>query len=186
MDHANFTNQFLIAMPSLADPNFHQTVTYICAHNEDGAMGIVINRPLDIELGDVLEQMDIHTNKDSIEKIPVYHGGPVHTDRGFILHHPMMEWDSSIIVGDEIGITTSRDILQAIADGDGPEQSLIALGYAGWAAGQLEQEIMENAWLNGPADMQIIFKTPSKQRWESAAIHLGVDLEKLSSDVGHA
>ncbi|OGT32251.1 MAG: hypothetical protein A2W28_01525 [Gammaproteobacteria bacterium RBG_16_51_14] len=187
MKTANLTNHFLIAMPGLADPNFYRTVTYICAHNDEGAMGIVINRPLDLELRDVLEQMNIQSKNEKIGKIPVYQGGPVHTDRGFILHRPpMKEWESSIIIEDDICVTTSRDILQAIADGEGPEQSLVALGYAGWAAGQLEQEIMDNIWLNGPADLQIIFKTPSKQRWESAASHLGVDLNKLSSDVGHA
>ncbi len=186
MNPDNLTNHFLIAMPGLADPNFYRTVTYICAHNDEGAMGIVINRPLDLDLRDVLQQMDIKFNNEFIDKTPVYQGGPVHTDRGFILHQPVMEWESSIVIGDDISITTSRDILQAIADGKGPERSFIALGYAGWAAGQLEQEIMENIWFNGPADMQIIFNTPSKQRWESAAIHLGVDPDKLSSDVGHA
>ena len=174
-------------MPGLADPNFYRTVTYICAHNDEGTMGIIINRPLELELRDVLEQMDIQSKLEVIDKIPVYQGGPVHTDRGFILHHShTQKWESSIIIEDDICVTTSRDILQAIADGEGPEQPLVALGYAGWAAGQLEQEIMDNIWLNGPADLQIIFKTPSKQRWESAVTHLGVDLDRLSSDVGHA
>lgn len=180
------TNQFLIAMPGLKDPNFHQTVTYICAHNDDGAMGIVINRPLELALGDVLAQMDLQPCSDEIGRIPIYQGGPVQTDRGFVLHYPDTEWSSSINVSDEIGVTTSRDILQAIAEGRGPEKSLIALGYAGWAAGQLEQEMKENAWLSGPADAGIIFKTPSQQRWDCAARLLGIDLQRLSPDVGHA
>jgi putative transcriptional regulator len=182
----NLTNQFLIAMPGLMDPNFYQTVTYVCAHNEDGAMGIVINRPLDLALGDVLSQMNLKAVNSEVNSMPVYQGGPVQTDRGFVLHHPDSEWQSSINVSDEIGVTTSRDILQAIAEGRGPRYSLIALGYAGWAAGQLEQEIKENAWLSGPADTSIIFRTPSERRWESAARMLGVDLSKLSTDIGHA
>lgn len=186
MSATNLTNQFLIAMPGLVDPNFYQTVTYVCAHNEDGAMGIVINRPLDLALGDVLSQMNLKAVKDELNSIPVYQGGPVQTDRGFVLHHPDSEWQSSINVSEEIGVTTSRDILQAIAEGRGPRYSFIALGYAGWAAGQLEQEIKENAWLSGPADTSIIFRTPSEKRWESAARMLGVDLSKLSTDVGHA
>jgi putative transcriptional regulator len=182
----NLTNQFLIAMPGLMDPNFHQTVTYICAHNEDGAMGIVINRPLDLALGDVLAQMELKACSDSVEKMPIYQGGPVQTDRGFVLHNPDSEWQSSINVSDEIGVTTSRDILQAIAAGRGPKESLIALGYAGWAAGQLERELKDNAWLSGPADSDIIFRMPCEKRWESAARLLGVELDKLSPDVGHA
>jgi putative transcriptional regulator len=186
MQSANLTNNFLIAMPGLSDPNFFQTVTYICAHNEDGAMGIVINRPLELDLGEVLAQMNLVPSNDEIEKIPIYQGGPVQTDRGFVLHRPEVTWQSSINVSSEIGVTTSRDILQAIAEGKGPDNALIALGYAGWAAGQLEDEIKENAWLNGPADANIIFNIPCERRWERAAALLGVDLEKLSPHIGHA
>lgn len=180
------TNQFLIAMPGLLDPNFFQTVTYICEHNDKGAMGIVINRQLDLALGEVLVQMSLEPCSEEIENIPVYQGGPVQTDRGFVIHHPDENWKSSIIVSNDIGITTSRDILQSIAEGHGPDQSLIALGFAGWGAGQLEQEILDNAWLNGPADSNIIFKTPCEKRWESSAALLGVDIENISSDIGHA
>lgn len=186
MHSTNLTNHFLIAMPGLADPNFYHTVTYICAHNEEGAMGIIINRPLDLVFSEVLEQMDMEAPDKMIGRIPIYQGGPVQTDRGFVLHQPMQKWDSSIEVCNQIGIATSRDILRAIAKGEGPNNSLIALGYAGWTAGQLEAEIKENAWLNGPADLSIIFNTPAENRWESAAALLGVDLEKLSIDVGHA
>jgi putative transcriptional regulator len=186
MQSTNLTNQFLIAMPGLADPNFYHTVTYICAHNEEGAMGIIINRPLDLMLDEVLQQMNITAHNDLILQTPVYQGGPVQADRGFVLHQPIRKWDYSIEICDALGVATSRDILKAIAEGEGPENSLIALGYAGWGAGQLEREIRENVWLNAPADTSIIFKTPIEYRWEAAAALTGVDLDKLSSDVGHA
>lgn len=186
MENTNLTDQFLIAMPTLRDPNFERTVTYICAHNDEGAMGIVINKPLDIELGEIFEQMDIDSSNAIAKHKTVFQGGPVHIDRGFILHKANTQWDSSIVVSNKICVTTSKDILEAIADGEGPDEALIALGYAGWGEGQLEDEIMQNAWLSGPADMDIIFNTPYDQCWQAAAEHLGVDLEKLSSDIGHA
>lgn len=182
----DLTHHFLIAMPGLNDPNFHHTVTYICSHNEEGAMGIVINKPLDLMLGEILEQMDI-TLKDEIARdTPIYDGGPVQSDRGFILHQYDHDWDSSLKVNEQIGIATSMDILDAIAIGKGPENSFIALGYAGWSAGQLEKEMKDNIWLSGPAESHIIFNTPVNQRWNSAANLLGIDIDKLSSDVGHA
>ena len=186
MQSTNLTNHFLIAMPSLADPNFHRSVTYICAHNDEGAMGIIINHPLEIMLGEVLQQMNMDISDQLTGQTPIFQGGPVQIDRGFVLHPTLEKWDSSLSVSDEISITTSRDILRAIANGHGPDKSLIALGYAGWSAGQIEQEIMDNAWLNGPADTSIIFNTPIEQRWSSAAAMLGVELEKLATDIGHA
>lgn len=186
MQATNLTNHFLIAMPGLADPNFHHTVTYVCAHNDEGAMGIVINRPLDLALSDVLAQMDMPAKPDALKDMAVYQGGPVQTDRGFVLHTPSLDWDSSIQISAAISVTTSRDILQALAKGNGPQHILVALGYAGWGAGQLEHEIAENAWLSGPADIDIIFTTPCEQRWEAAARLLGVDIQMLSNDVGHA
>ncbi len=186
MQASNFTNQFLIAMPSLRDPNFSQTVTYICAHNEDGAMGLVINRPANCDLGEILTQMEMTPDDQSITKIPVYQGGPVHTDRGFVLHEPNDEWDSSINVSEFLNVTTSRDILHAIAESTGPRNYLIALGYAGWSAGQLEEEIKENAWLNVSADLDIIFNTPCELRWSSATALLGIDHYQISTGIGHA
>ena len=187
MRSTNLTNQFLIAMPGLLDPNFFHTVTYVCAHNEEGAMGIVINRPLDITLGEVLKQMDLSPDDESVNDVPVYHGGPVQADRGFILHYTDDEkWQSSMDIGNNMSVTTTKDILQAIAEGNGPKDSLVALGYAGWDAGQLEEEIKDNAWLSGPTDMDIIFKLPSEERWHAAASLLGVQLDTLSPDVGHA
>lgn len=186
MSATNFTNHILIAMPNLDDPIFEHTVTYICAHNEEGAMGIVINRPLSIQLGEVLSQMSIDIDDEDVVNEPVFNGGPVQHDRGFILHQPAMDWESSIHVNDNVSVTTSRDILQAIAACEGPEQHLVALGYAGWDAGQLEQEIMDNVWLSGKADLDLLFATPIEQRWEKAANSLGIDMSLLSADVGHA
>lgn len=186
MSGTSLTNHFLIAMPNLADPNFHHTVTFICAHNEDGAMGIVINRPMELALADILSQMNLAPCSPDVGNMIIHQGGPVQTDRGFVLHRPDASWHSSINVSEEIGVTTSRDILEAIAEGRGPGDAFIALGYAGWAAGQLEQEIKENAWLSGPVGSEIIFRTPVERRWEQAARLLGVDVNLLSSDIGHA
>ncbi|HZE14887.1 MAG TPA: YqgE/AlgH family protein, partial [Mycobacterium sp.] len=148
--------------------------------------GIVINRPLDVHLSEILEQMDIATEDNEIANRPVYLGGPVQQDRGFVLHKPLADWQSTLPVTENVAVTTSRDILAAIARGDGPTQCLVALGYAGWGAGQLEQEIAGNAWLSGPADEHILFESPAEARWEAAAKLLGVDLHLLSGDAGHA
>jgi putative transcriptional regulator len=186
METANLTNHFLIAMPSLMDPNFHQTVTYICAHNDDGAMGLIINRPMDLRLADILEQLDIEPTVPGVGDIRVFEGGPVQRERGFVIHQPAAEWDAVLRVSDEVAVATSRDILAAMARGEGPGRTLVALGYAGWGAGQLERELGENAWLSGPADLHILFEVPSEQRWEAAASLLGVDLRWLSTQAGHA
>ena len=182
----DLTNQFLIAMPSLQDPNFHRTVTYLCAHNDEGAMGIVINRPLDLRLGEVLDHMSIEVVNDGVNQMTVLQGGPVQRERGFVIHEPLGQWDAVLAVGDRIGVATSRDILAAVAQGDGPSRAIVALGYAGWGAGQLEREVQQNAWLSGPADSSIIFDLPYEERYESAARLLGVDLDRLSGEAGHA
>jgi putative transcriptional regulator len=183
---SDLSNHFLIAMPALEDANFYRTVTYVCEHNAQGAMGIVINRPLDISLGDILEQMEITTSSPGTSKQAIFSGGPVQTERGFVLHTPDGDWESTLQITPEISITTSRDILEAIAEEKGPEQSLVALGYAGWGEGQLEEEMSANAWLSGPADSQIIFNLPSEERWQAAAQILGVDMNLMSGDAGHA
>lgn len=183
---ASLSNHFLIAMPTLDDPNFHHTTTYICEHNEDGALGVVINRPLEMQLGDILSHMDIHPANDGIATQPVYMGGPVQSDRGFVLHEPSGDWEATLQVTETIGITSSRDILAAIAEGKGPDHAIITLGYAGWGAGQLEEELAANAWLSGPASSTIVFETPSEERWMAAAALLGIDLNLLSGDAGHA
>lgn len=186
MENTNLTNHFLIAMPTLMDGNFSQSVTYICEHDQKGSLGITINRPSDIQLGEIFEQLDIQCSDPEISQQTVYIGGPVQQDRGFLLHSPAGNWDSSLQVTDDISVTTSKDILEAIARGEGPEQVIIALGYAGWAAGQLEYEMSENAWLSCPANQQILFHTPVEKRWDEAAKLLGIDLQLLSSDTGHA
>ena len=182
----NLTNQFLIAMPGLVDPNFSQTVTYVFSHDDQGAMGIVINRPLKMDLGEILSQMNLPTGNSMVKDIPVFNGGPVKSDRGFVIHRPDTAWQSSIRVSEHVQVTTSRDILEAIANGTGPDKCFIALGYAGWEAGQLEQEMMENCWLNAPSGANIIYDTSYDRRWEFAAAQLGFKLHNLSSQIGHA
>jgi putative transcriptional regulator len=184
-DTTYLNNQFLIAMPNLTDPGFFHTVTYLCQHNADGALGIVINRQIDMKLGDIFKQMQINVTFPTAAEAPVFFGGPVQQERGFVIHNPCGRWDSSISISDEISLTTSRDILEAIAIGEGPEQYLVALGYAGWGEGQLEQEIVNNAWLNTPSGNDIIFNTPVNQRWQAAAHQIGIDINQLTAPAGH-
>jgi putative transcriptional regulator len=187
MDESNnLTGHLLIAMPALADPNFAKTVTYICEHSEQGALGLVINRPLDIDLGDVFAQLDLENCDENAAVQPVLHGGPVHMERGFVIHETEQDWENSTAVNDLIQVTTSRDILIAMAGGRGPKRATVALGYAGWGAGQLEHEISANSWLNTPATAQIIFDTPFQDRWQQSAQLLGIDLAMISPEAGHA
>ena len=181
-----FANQLLIAMPGMADPNFSSTVTLICEHNEDGALGIVINRPLTLDLGGLFEQLDLEVRDPIIAKAPVMLGGPVGPERGFVLHNRGAEFETSLSVSDDIQLTLSRDIIDAMATGDGPEKSLVALGYAGWEAGQLEEEILANSWLNAPATTDIVFDIPFADRWAAAAESIGIDLSRIAPDAGHA
>lgn len=183
---ANLTGQFLVAMPALNDPNFFHSVTFICEHNEEGAMGLVINRPTSITLGEVISQLGFEWPESKIADQIVFQGGPCETERGFVIHKPVGQWDATIDVGGEFGVSSSRDIMEGIAEGKGPDQLLVTLGYAGWGPGQLEQEMAENAWLSVPADAAIIFETDTEKRWEAAAKAVGVDLNLLSNDVGHA
>jgi putative transcriptional regulator len=182
----SLTNHFLIAMPGLQDPNFSRTVTYVCEHTDQGAMGIIINRPTEVTLGALLDQLNISTRLTAVRGTLVYQGGPMQTDRGFVLHTAGQSFDSTLNINDEISVTTSRDVLEAIAQGEGPRQSLVALGYAGWGSGQLEQELSANSWLSGPADGGIIFRLDAESRWLAAAKLLGVDLNLLSGEAGHA
>ncbi|PUE00016.1 MAG: YqgE/AlgH family protein [Candidatus Sedimenticola endophacoides] len=186
MSSSNLTSQFLIAMPDLEDANFHHTVTYICEHTEQGAMGIVLNRPTDIRLNDILGQLDIDSSTHPQGEQTIYVGGPVQTDRGFVLHSAEKTWSSTLRVTERICVTTSIDILEAIAHGQGPAKTMIALGYAGWGGGQLEEELIGNSWLSSPADDRIIFDLDPDQRWKAAARLMGVDLDLLSSSPGHA
>lgn len=178
-------HHFLISMPGLQDPNFSRSITYICDHNEDGAMGLVVNRPMDLSINDIFEQLDLEQRPTLGEQL-VMAGGPVERERGFVLHTDERQWNSSIAIGDGIRLTASADILEAMATSSGPGQTLVALGYAGWGAGQLEEEIAENSWLTVPASAQILFNTPCELRWAAAAKSLGFDLDLLTSAAGHA
>jgi putative transcriptional regulator len=182
----NFTNHFLIAMPCLQDGIFAHSITYMCEHSAQGAMGIVVNHPLDISVEEILDHLDISTEVQCGNK-PVMAGGPVQMDRGFVLHRgAQQEWEATISVCPEVSLTTSTDILAAIARGEGPPDNLIALGYAGWSAGQLEFEMGANSWLSLPAESDIIFNTPIEQRVQAAVAKLGIDINLLSMDAGHA
>jgi putative transcriptional regulator len=188
MSGSNYLNsQLLIAMPSLADPNFAQTVTLLCEHSERGALGIILNRPLNMNLGEVLDQLGLPGGEDPLREQAVLRGGPVQTDRGFVLHPPgERAWDSTLEVSASLHVTTSRDVLEAIATGAGPARAAMALGYAGWDAGQLEDELLQNAWLTVPFDDSIVFEVPVEQRWHAAARLLGVDLTRISHLAGRA
>lgn len=179
-------NQFLLAMPTLEDPNFHRTLTYVCEHSDEGAMGLVVNRPLGLTVADVLQHLGIEARTEASAEAPVYQGGPVETERGFVLHTPVGNWDGSLALTEELAVTTSRDILEAMARGEGPARALVALGYSGWAAGQLEAELGQNAWLTCPASLEILFHTPAERRLDKAAEQIGIDLDLLSSGAGHA
>ncbi len=186
MSASVLANQFLVAMPGMTDPNFAQTVTLVCEHNEQGALGIVINRPLAMTMAEVFDQLGLDASRSRVSAGVVLQGGPVQTDRGFVLHTPGPRWESTLPVSARLHLTTSRDILDALARGEGPEEAVVALGYAGWDAGQLEAELKQNAWLTVPADERLLFETPAEERWEAAGRLLGVNLLHLSSDAGHA
>ena len=183
---AALNNQLLIAMPGMADPNFNSTVTLICEHNAEGALGIVINRPLNLKLGGLFEQLSIQTDNPILAQSAVLHGGPVAPERGFVLHDAGYRFESSVTVSADIQLTLSRDILDAIAAGKGPPKSVVALGYAGWEAGQLEAEILANSWLNVAANPEIVFDAPFADRWKMATRLLGIDVSQLAPDAGHA
>ena len=182
---ANLTNHFLIAMPGMTDPFFARTVTYLCQHSDEGALGIIVNRPSELSLKDIMGQMNIELRDPELGDMPVYFGGPVHPERGFVLHEPIGEWSSTLKISDELWLTTSKDILEAISRGEGPRKILLALGYAGWGKGQLEEEIVQNSWLNAQADESIIFTRPAASRWKAAAELMGVDISLLTLQAGH-
>jgi putative transcriptional regulator len=184
MQTINLTRHFLIAMPAMSDPNFSRTLTFVCEHNERGALGIVVNRPIDVTLATLFRQVEIPLEGELAAQ-PVYFGGPVQLEHGFVLHRPLGEWKSTLPVGD-IGLTTSRDILQAMAQGEGPREHIVAIGYAGWAPGQLEDEIARNGWLTVSADTDLIFSIPPEARYDAAMHALGITAAMLSEEAGHA
>jgi putative transcriptional regulator len=185
-DPGYLTNQFLVAMPAMTDANFAQTVTFIWEHNDDGALGIIINRPLQMRLAEVFEQLKLPMSPGVDGVQPVLQGGPVQTDRGFVVHHVGGDWEHTRRISSNIQVTTSPDILKAMALGTGPSTAIVALGYAGWGPGQLEGELTQNAWLTVPCDERILFDTPFEKRWQAAGRLLGIDVATISPQAGHA
>jgi len=186
MSSINLTHHFLIAMPSMADPYFSKSLTYICEHNDQGALGLVVNRPIDMTLQALFERLSLSISDSAASEAPIYFGGPVQTDRGFVLHEPAGNWQSTLRVGEAIGLTTSKDILEAVGRGEGPKRMLVTLGYAGWSPGQLEQEISQNAWLTVEAKDAILFDIPAEERLAQAMGLLGLDYARLQDEAGHA
>ena len=189
----NLTNQFLIAMPGIGDGPFAGTVIYLCEHTDKGALGLVINKPIDITLKNLFEKVELSLDREDIAESPVYFGGPVQTERGFVLHEPLGEagddenrYSSSLKIEGGLEMTTSKDVLEALSSGAGPKRVLVTLGYSGWAAGQLEDEMGRNGWINVAAEPGIIFDTPVGKRYERALSLLGIDAGMLSADAGHA
>jgi putative transcriptional regulator len=186
----DLTNQFLIAMPGMADDTFSGAVVYLCEHTDKGALGLVINKPIDIKLKNLFEKVDLTLDRDDLADEPVYFGGPVQTERGFVLHEKLgtdgSPYNSTLEIPGGLEMTTSKDVLEAMSAGGGPKRVLVTLGYSGWGAGQLEDEIGRNGWLTVQADPQIIFDTPAEQRYERAVRLLGIDPRMLSQDAGHA
>lgn len=185
-DVSNLTNQFLIAMPGMADPHFSKTLTYICEHSEKGAIGLIVNKPIDLTMANLFDQVDIALTDARLRNSNVHFGGPVLMDRGFVLHQPLGDWGSTLKIDDDTGLTTSKDILQSMANGDGPSRVLVTLGYAGWGPGQLEDEILRNGWLTVPARISILFDLPFDARLTAAMGMLGLNYANLSNAAGHA
>jgi putative transcriptional regulator len=186
MSDFNLTHNFLVAMPSLQEGVFAGTLTYICEHNENGALGIVVNRPISLTLAAMFDQMSIPLNQPALGKMPVHFGGPVQTERGFVLHDAQGDWQSTLRINDRLALTTSKDILEAVGQGKGPGRLIVTLGYAGWDQGQLEHEITENAWLTVPASEHILFDLPPEERLPAAMALLGINYASLAEDAGHA
>ena len=182
----SLANQLLIALPTLADSPFERSVALVCQHDGEGAMGVVVNRASEYTLGEVFQQMGIDSSDEALCAQPVLAGGPVHPERGFVLHDGEREWDSSLPIARDLYVTTSRDILEAMARGEGPGRAAVALGCAGWGAGQLESELVDNSWLTAPADAELLFALPLAARWRAAAGRIGVDLSRMTDYSGHA
>ena len=180
-------SQFLIAMPNLSDPYFEHSVTLICQHNDEGCFGLTINRPIQVTLYELLEQLNIPIKNNSIKGIQALSGGPVQPEQGFVIHdkHANKTWENTLKISDDLFVTASRDILLDIANDEGPENFLLTLGCASWVAGQMEAEVMNNSWLNCDADKKIIFDTPYKERWHGAVEKLGIDATFISDVAGH-
>jgi len=186
MDSVNLTDNFLIAMPAMQDRYFAHSLVYICEHNSNGALGIIVNRPIDMTLAGLFEKIDLPFAQGGLADLPVYFGGPVQLDRGFVLHRPVGNWQSTLAVNDEVGLTSSRDILAHVGTEGDPHELIVTLGYAGWSAGQLEDELAKNAWLTVAARSSILFDLPPEERLPAAMQNLGVSFSQLSDVAGHA
>jgi len=184
-DSVNLTHHFLIAMPAMADPHFANSLTYVCEHNPEGALGIVVNKPIDMTLSALFEQIEIPIGDRALRDTSVHFGGPVQIDRGFVLHRPLGNWQSTLAINDTVGLTTSKDVLEAAGRGEGPRDIFVSLGYAGWSAGQLEMELAQNAWLTVEADPNVVFDLPAEGRLPAAVRLLGIDISRLSDTAGH-
>lgn len=185
--NSQLKNQFLLSMPHLQSDYFSGSLIYVCDHSEEGAMGLVVNKGSELNFAEILEQLEIEPQIETLDEIPVFAGGPVKTDRGFLLHGPAQsEWKSTLKLRDGLYLSTSLDVLEALARGEGPKDYLIALGYAGWGPGQLEDELVRNLWLSCPANLDILFATDPEQRLDAAAKQLGIDINLLSDQAGHA
>jgi len=187
MENVNLTDHFLIAMPAMSDPYFSGSLVYVCEHSENGAMGIIVNRPIDMTLSVLYEKIDLVLEHHEFADLPVYFGGPVQLDRGFVLHRPVGQWQSTLAApGGEIGLTSSRDILTAFGATGEPRDVIVTLGYAGWGAGQIEDEMGQNAWLSLPARHDILFGLPPEDRLPATMQQLGISFSQLSEVAGHA
>lgn len=182
----SLANHLLIAMPSLSDPNFEKTVIYLCEHHEQGSVGLIINRPMRFPLSIVFDQLEIEPIRIEINKLPLMYGGPVQPERGFVIHKQTGEWRSSLLLQDEVTVTTSNDIIRAIATDKGPKDVLVTLGYSAWVENQLEKEVVDNIWLVCPYKAEILYDVPFDERWEYAGSTLGIKMNQLSSAAGHA
>ncbi|MDR2365924.1 MAG: YqgE/AlgH family protein [Zoogloeaceae bacterium] len=186
MEFLNLTHHFLIAMPAMLDPYFNRALIYVCEHNPQGALGVIVNRPLDLTLAKLFEKVELELRAPGVAALPVHFGGPVQMDRGFVLHRPRGDWQSSMRITDEVGLTSSKDILVSISVSGEPKDIIMMLGYAGWGAGQLESEVGQNAWLTVPASEEVLFGQPPESRLPTAMQMLGVSFAQLSDVAGHA
>ncbi|HRC59423.1 MAG: YqgE/AlgH family protein [Propionivibrio sp.] len=186
MQSFDLTDHFLIAMPAMDDPYFSKSLIYIAEHNDQGALGIIVNRPIDMSLATLFEKIDVPFETLGMANLPIFFGGPVQTDRGFVLHRPVGDWQSTLAVNQDVGLTSSRDVLQAVARDGQPHEIMVTLGYSGWGAGQIEHELAQNAWLTVPADPHILFELPYEDRLPSAMEILGIDFKNLAVKAGHA
>ena len=186
MENVNLTGHFLIAMPTLEDPYFSGALVFLCEHNENGALGVIVNRPIDMDLTSLFEKIDLTMSEDTLGNLPVYFGGPVQIDRGFVLHRPLGQWQSTMKINASVGFTSSRDVLSSVAEASDPKEIIVCLGYAGWGAGQLESELAQNSWLTVAASDAILFDMPPEARLPAAMKALGISFAQLSDVAGHA